>query len=106
MPSMVRGQSDKTLQAISKALGDFQKDHPRASIEMYRQNPACIRLRIIDPDFKGMDRVARDELLWEYLDGLDDEILAEVAFLLLLTPAEVKKSLANADFEDRELSRL
>ena len=58
----------------------------------------AIRIRIIDPDFAGMDLV--DTLLWKYLDKLPDEAISEITLLLLFTPKETKKSFANMAFEN------
>jgi len=91
--------SDEYVRAIADVLGRYEADHPRAAITVYRQNSACIRIRVVDPDFAGLDQVERDEKVWEYLDRLSEEIRSDITFLLLLTPDEMEKSLANLEFE-------
>jgi stress-induced morphogen len=85
---------------ITKALQDYQFSHPEARIKSYRQNSASIWVRIIDPSFRGMDRAERHDLIWNVLESLPEDTLSEIMILLLLTPEETKKSIANMDFED------
>ena len=65
-----------------------------------------IRIRVIDPDFAGIDKGDRHELLWGFLQDLPEDQLSEITFLLLLTPEETEKSIANQDFENPIPSRL
>jgi stress-induced morphogen len=85
---------------IMEALEPYQRSHPGARIRSYRQNSASIRIRIIDPDFQGMDRAERHDLVWDILESLSEDILSDITILLLLTPKEVKTSFANMDFEN------
>ncbi|HEX7449918.1 MAG TPA: hypothetical protein VF306_20325 [Pirellulales bacterium] len=65
-----------------------------------------IRIRIIDPQFKGLDRVEREDLVWPLLDTMPDDAHADITFLLLLTPDEVGNSPGNYEFEHPLPSRL
>ena len=47
---------------------------PKARIDLYRQNPASIRIRIVDPRFPGMSRADRNAYVWKYFDQLTDEV--------------------------------
>jgi stress-induced morphogen len=101
MPVKVRGEvTDKRLQRIVGALEEYAAAHPRAQIEAYRHNAVSVRVRVVDPTFKGMTRVQREEDIWAVLERLPEETVSEVSILLLLTPQEAKKSIANMDFED------
>ena len=40
---------------------------------MYRQNSVSVRIRIVDPDFHGMSKADRNDLVWDYLDRLSDD---------------------------------
>ena len=53
-----RGESDPVLERIIETLHAYDTDHPDSRIDLYRQNPASVRVRIIDPSFTGMTRVA------------------------------------------------
>lgn len=64
-----------------------------------RRHKASIHLRVIDPGFHGMRRVAED-LFWPLLHQLPYETLADVTILLLLTPEETATSLATMEFEN------
>ena len=95
------------VRAILKALEtQYQSDHPEAVIDSYRQNSASIRIRILDPAFRDMDRVSRDDQIWEVLSRLPEDIQSQITVVLLLTPEEAKSSFANMDFENPIPSRL
>ena len=97
--SRIRGESDASLEAVRQAMAAHEKQHPRAETVVYRQSPASIRIRIIDPDFAGASKAERHDAVWRILDSLPDEIQGEISFVLLLTPDEAGKSFANYDFE-------
>ncbi|HEY5312784.1 MAG TPA: hypothetical protein VIK18_09700 [Pirellulales bacterium] len=97
---------DKLLKKIVSALREYESLHPSATIDVYRQNSLSVRIRVIDPQFRGQSRVEREEDIWQALYQLPEETMAEVSFLLLLTPHETKDSVANAEFENPRRSRL
>lgn len=99
-------KSDPDIEKIREVLAEYMSDHPNAKVDIQRQNSVSIRIRIVSPDFKGMDRVDRDTALWKFLDRLPEEVISNITFLLLLTPQETAKSLANMDFENPIPSRL
>jgi stress-induced morphogen len=88
---------DQGVQQVLDVLREYESAHAGAQIEVYRQNPVSIRIRIVDPDFRGMDRVDRDSLLWKTLEKLPHEVQSDLTLLLLLTPDE--KAMSFADFE-------
>jgi hypothetical protein len=105
-PKNVR-RHDVAKSQVEKLLVDrYLADHPRAEVKVKRQNPYSLRIRIIDPDFHGIDRATRDEKAWEILDDLADEILSEITMLVLLAPDESKSSLANLEFDHPSPSRV
>ena len=55
---------------------------------------------MIDPDFKGLDRVERDNLIWEHLDELTEDTRSQVTMIVLLVPGEEKSSLGNLEFSN------
>jgi stress-induced morphogen len=90
----------KDVQRILDTLQEHYKpEHPKAKIEAYRYNPASIRIRIIDPDFARKDLVERENMVWPLLEGLPEEIRADIIFLLLLTPKESKTSFGSMEFD-------
>jgi stress-induced morphogen len=95
-----RGTTDKTLEEIVGVLRNYEADHPEAKIDLYRQNPVSVRVRIIAPDFVGQNKVERNELVWRYLDKLSNDTQSDISALILLTPDETAKSFANLEFED------
>jgi stress-induced morphogen len=101
-----RGGSDAIIESIERALQPYQQDHPSSEIDIYRQNSVSIRVRVIDPDFAGMSRVARNDRVWKYFDQLSDEEQGDISMLVLLTPEETRASMANLEFDDPIPSRL
>ena len=97
---------DRVLNQIIKAVEQYAEGHPNAEIEVYRYSSVSVRIRIIDPDFKRQSRAQREDDLWAIFDQLPEEVVAEISLLLLLTPAEAKKSFANTEFDDPIPSRI
>lgn len=96
----VKKKLDRYVRQILETLKrEYGSAHPQAKIEAYRYNPASIRIRIIDPDFKGMNRVERDDLVSAILDTLPEGVRAEIMILLLLTPQESKTSPMSQEFD-------
>jgi hypothetical protein len=101
-----RGKSDTIIEKIIAALQPYEQDHPRAQIDLYRQNSVSVRVRIIDPDFAGLGKPQRSQLAWKYLGALPDDVQSDISTVLLLTPNETKMSFANFEFEDPIPSKL
>ncbi|MFO7901661.1 MAG: hypothetical protein ACQESR_30210 [Planctomycetota bacterium] len=97
---------DECLQAVADALARYEQQHPNAEIEVYRQNSASIRARIVDPDFAGVSKADRHDAIWAFVEDLPEDQQAEISVLLLLTPGELKTSFANLEFDDPIPSRL
>ena len=98
--SIARGTSDETLDKIIVALRTYERDHPLAQIDVYRQSPVSVRLRIIDPDFAKQPKSQRHQRAWHYLDELSDDVQGDISTLVLIAPQEATTSFANMDFED------
>ena len=95
-----RGTSDEVIEQIGTALHDYEAVHPQAQIDLYRQNPVSVRVRIIDPDFAGQGKPLRNQVAWRYLEPLPDDVQSDISTLLLLTPEETETSFANFEFDD------
>lgn len=93
-------QPDGHVQQMLNALKEYEHMHPRAQIEGRRHNPVSIRLRIVDPDFQGMNRLEREPAIWKLLQRLPEEVFVDITMLLLLTPEEAAHSLASQEFDD------
>jgi stress-induced morphogen len=100
MPIAVRGKGDSFTDQVVDALESYESQHPGAEIEAYRRNSVSIRVRIVDPDFSGISRAERHEIVWRFLEKLPEEVQSQVSLLLLLTPEETKSSIANSEFEN------
>jgi hypothetical protein len=101
-----RGKSDEVVDKIVAALSAYEQDHPRAQIDLYRQNSVSVRVRIIDPGFAGLARPQRSRLAWKYLGALPEEVQGDISTVLLLTPDETRMSFANLKFDDPVPSKL
>ena len=99
-------QPDGQVQQILDILTEYERAHPQAQIEGRRQNPVSIRLRIIDPDFQGMNRIEREPAVWKLLRQLPEEVFVNITMLLLLTPEETEHSLASHEFDHPIPSRV
>ena len=99
-------QPDVQVQQILDILTAYERAHPQAQIEGRRHNPVAIRLRIIDPDFQGMDRIERESPIWKLLSKLPEEVFVHITMLLLLTPEETAHSLASQEFDHPIPSRV
>jgi hypothetical protein len=107
MASKTRDKNpDDSVRHILHVLGEYEAIHPMAEIEVYRQNSASIRIRIIDPDFQRFDRVDRDAQVWGILTKLPADIQSEISLLVLLTPEEKQTSFSSIEFDDPIPSRL
>jgi len=106
MAVKIRGESDEIIHQFVQALERYQAAHPKAKIEIYRQNHVSLRVRIIDPDFKGIAVVDRHDLVWKLFEDLPEEVQWELSVLLLLTPQETKTSFANMEFDHPVASTL
>ncbi len=100
MTIKIRGKTDATLDSVKKTLLAYDGQHPRAEIELYRRNSISVRIRVIDPCFAGLRKSERHDLVWKYLENLPHQIQSDISMVVLLSPEEVQRSLANLEFED------
>jgi hypothetical protein len=98
-------RNDAARRQIQDALATYARQHQEALIAVRRQNSVSLRIRIIDPDFRGLDRLKREDFVWELLDRLPNRIRSQITFVLLLTPEEQAESLLDQDFENPTPSR-
>ena len=106
---MARNKSraeDKDLRRVRGVLDEYAAAHRAARVDVQRQNSVSIRIRVVDPDFEGMDRVQRDDALWKLLEPLPEDVQSQITMLLLLTPKEAKTSWAYLEFENPVPSKL
>jgi len=99
-------QPDSLVRQLAKALKKYNAVHPNAKIEIKRQNPVSVRIRVIDPDFANKSKVDREEEVWAALQDVPDAAVSEITVLLLLTEEEAAESFANYDFDHPIRSRL
>jgi stress-induced morphogen len=106
MTNTNNSNADGQIQQLLDVLDQYKNDHPNAQIEARRQNSVSLRIRIVDPDFMGLDRVDREPPVWNILKSLPEDVFSNITMLLLLTPAETSSSLANQEFEHPIPSRI
>lgn len=90
--------ADTDVQKVLKAFQLYRSAHPNAEISAYRYNQASIRIRVVDPDLKPLDRIERDEFVWKYLEKLPENVASQITMLVLLAPGEEGKSGSNLEF--------
>lgn len=91
---------DTGVQQVLDVLAGHTHQHPQAKVAVYRYNPVSIRVRIVDPEFRGRDRVEREAEVWPFLETLPEDVYCDLTMLLLLTPEEAMRSFANLEFDD------
>lgn len=96
------GKKDRIVREIVTALDAYQAAHPRSDIQLYRQGPVAVRIRVVDPGFQRTAREERHDQVWEYLGVLSEEAATEIVQIVVVTPAEVKTSNASYDFDHPE----
>lgn len=101
-----RGKPDAVINKIILVLEQYQKEYPKALVDLYRQNSVSVRVRIVNPDFAGLTKPERSGRVWKYLSQLDEEAQGDISTVLLLTPDEMKMSFANFEFDDPIPSKL
>lgn len=100
---MNQGRIDATTKEIATLLdAEYRTKHQAAQIEVYRYNPASIRIRIVDLDFKGKSRTERDNEVWPILQKLPDSSRLDITMCLLLAPEEKESSVTSVEFEQRQ----
>lgn len=95
-----RGKKDKVIEKVIAALRNYAKASPGAQIDVYRQSPVSVRIRIIDPAFVGLGKAVRHEKAWHFLEQLPEEVQGDISMLVLLSPEETQMSLSNIEFDD------
>ena len=105
---MSNKKKTKETALIEKVLRDHFPDSPEDyPPEVYRYNPAAIRVRLVNPRFQKKDRIEREEMVLPILqEELPKETWWDVTSVLLLSPDEVEDSFANREFENPTPSRL
>ena len=96
----IRGSSDDILEQMVPVLRMYRQAHPRAQIVLYRQNSYSVRIRIVDPDFRGLEKSERHAEAWRYLEQLPHDVISEISMLVLLAPGEEGRSVVNWEFDD------
>jgi stress-induced morphogen len=86
----------------------LRKTFPQA--DAYRYNSASIRVRVVDPRFKGKSTERRHAMVESLLEQLPRETQAEIMNLVTLYPDETEGSFEalalNEEFEEPSPSRL
>jgi hypothetical protein len=55
---------------------------------VYRYNPAAIRVKIVDSTLHGRSKGERHDYVWRVLQGVPEDILAQISVLLCLESGE------------------
>lgn len=104
IPEWEQLRTEESRQVENQLRKDFQ------SVDAYRYNTASLRVRIIDPRFKGLSREERDDLVESILSQLDENTQADIMNLVLLYPDEIKDSfrayMNNEEFDHPSKSML
>lgn|SRR5262245_17524395 len=88
---------------LRKHFPNSPREFPPAA---YRYNPASIRVRLVDPAFRGKSRSEREDMVYPVLQTLSESTQDDITILLLLTPEEVSDTLMSVEFDRPSRSRL
>ena len=102
----------KETEHVEKVLREAGFDR----VDVYRYNPASIRIRVIDPRFEKLAPEKRDAMVERYLKKLPEATQADIINLFTFAPSDLKADprqapsalrelLLNAEFEDPSPSR-
>lgn len=97
---VVHGKKDKGVRAFAATLGEYARQHPEARIELYRHSIGLIRIRVVDPAFKGLRWGDRDHEVWPLIERLPLDTMNELGMLILVTPDEVQKWPGSVEFDN------
>jgi hypothetical protein len=106
MSTEVVNANDGDVKRVLGALARYGADHPRARIEAYRIGSVSVHARIVDPDFAGIGRAERHDMIWKFLEDLPEDVQSQMSVLLLLTPDEAKQSIGSFMFDHPTYSDL
>ena len=102
-PSRQDNGVSRVLRLLRNRYGDR---HVRAEIDVYRYNPAAIRVRIVDPDFADKSIAEREAEVWPIFDELPESLAADITVCLLITPEEKSASIMSLEFDHPSPSTL
>jgi hypothetical protein len=106
MAAVTKDGDDYSRQIKEVLTERYKPAHRKAKIDVYRYNPASVRVRVIDPDFAGKDIPEREKEVWDILDTLPAEVRSDISVVLLITPEERKQSFMSMEFDDPTPSTL
>ena len=73
------------------------------TVQVYRQNSASIRVRVIDEQFESKSREEREALAMPHIMALPKRTREDITMIILLAPSELNAPgvhmLTNRDFE-------
>lgn len=98
--ALSNGREDPFSEQILRTLrAKYLPQHPRAEFAVFRYDPASVHIRVLDPDFAGVDIPEREDMVWQVLDTLPDPVVQDISILLLLPPDERDSYQLSRDFD-------
>jgi stress-induced morphogen len=90
----------RETKAIEKLMTEHFPNHARAfPPAAYRYNPASIRVRVVDEQFKDKSLTERERMVLPILEKLPEETQADIMILLLLSPDEMNGTMMSHEFD-------
>jgi len=107
MATVTRGLPDDVVMRVKAVLDEYESRYPGATAELYRQNPASIRIKIVDDRFAGRPKGQRHDEVWDFLAArLNEDDMQDISVLLPLATSDLRSSLMNLEFEHPTDSKL
>ena len=95
-----RVKRTRETKAIEKLMTEHFPNHARDfPPAAYRYNPASIRVRVVDEQFKDKSLTERERMVRPILEELPEETQADIMILLLLSPDEMNGTMMSHEFD-------
>lgn len=97
---LIGPRTDRVTDRVERVFRErYTPDHPNAEVMAYRYNGYSILVRVIDPDFEGMDIVDRNAPFERIIPEFPEAVQERLYMLLTLTPEEARESETSAEFD-------
>lgn len=100
-------QSDDYVDKLKSILDEYEQAYPGLKAEVYRYNPASIRIRVVGDLYAGMPKSSRHDHAYDFISQRSEsDLLDEISMLLLLPESEKKNNFTSHEFDDPSKSLL
>lgn len=100
-------ESDDYVDKLKSILDEYERAFPGLKAEIYRYNPASIRIRVVGDLYQGMPKSRRHDHAYDFISQrAESDLMDEISMLLLLPASEMKNNFTSHEFDDPSRSLL